>query len=268
MSYREGAAQDGRGFQGKDSRLDFASIRDAACDHWPQILSQLGVDETFLQNRHGPCPGCGGRDRFRFDDKDGRGGWICGGGGDTQAGDGFALLMHLHGWDFPKAAAEVAVVLGITATGTPRPQQPSRRELEREAIRHMVAGTQPKRFPPYTKELSRIGVVRILVAANEWPRRPLPALVLPPDHSPGAYRWPVAHRRVDLIDLTTNPGPGYFHYGALPWMADPWQWAEVRRGWLRAFAALLLSDNGAASVRIVSQAEPEGVLYEGVRHAA
>ena len=33
----------------------------------------LGVPAKALTNRHGPCPICGGKDRFRFDDKGGRG---------------------------------------------------------------------------------------------------------------------------------------------------------------------------------------------------
>lgn len=93
--------------------MNIARIRDAACGRWPDILPRLGVPGDSLTGKHGPCPGCGGRDRFRFDDRDGRGTWICGGGGAPIAGDGFALLQHIHGWDFPRTLAEVASLLGI-----------------------------------------------------------------------------------------------------------------------------------------------------------
>ncbi|WP_250206017.1 primase-helicase zinc-binding domain-containing protein, partial [Escherichia coli] len=43
----------------------------AARGHWAQILPALGVN--ILKNRHQPCPVCGGKDRFRFDDQEGRG---------------------------------------------------------------------------------------------------------------------------------------------------------------------------------------------------
>ena len=79
------------------------------------ILSGLGIAPEYLRNRHMPCPGCGGHDRFRFDDKDGRGTFYCGGGGDPVSGDGFELLSHVHGWDFKTAASEVRKVLGIDA---------------------------------------------------------------------------------------------------------------------------------------------------------
>lgn len=92
--------------------LRFEDVRARACGHWQSILPALGVPEESLRNRHGPCPGCGGRDRFRFDDLDGRGTWYCGGGGDPQSGDGFALLCHVHGWTATEALHAVARWLG------------------------------------------------------------------------------------------------------------------------------------------------------------
>ncbi len=61
---------------------------------WTEILPLLGVDPRFLVNRHGPCPLCGGKDRFRFDDKDGSGSYYCNGCG---AGVGIILVRKLHG---------------------------------------------------------------------------------------------------------------------------------------------------------------------------
>ena len=52
----------------------------------------LGVPAKALTNRHGPCPVCGGKDRFRFDDKGGRGTWIC---STCGAGDGIELVKRL-----------------------------------------------------------------------------------------------------------------------------------------------------------------------------
>ena len=50
-------------------RLD---VRHVAQGRWRSILAVLGADEKTLSGKHGPCPMCGGRDRFRFDDKEGR----------------------------------------------------------------------------------------------------------------------------------------------------------------------------------------------------
>jgi putative DNA primase/helicase len=81
--------------------------------HWPAILADLGVDQAHLRDRHGPCPGCGGTDRFRFDDRDGRGTWYCGGGGEPQSGDGFDLVGHVFGLDKRNAFIRVRDWLGL-----------------------------------------------------------------------------------------------------------------------------------------------------------
>jgi len=73
------------------------------------------MDERALSGRHCPCPMCGGRDRFRFDDKDGRGTFYCSGCG---AGDGVALAMGITGQSFRDVAAEVERI-----AGTVRPTQ-------------------------------------------------------------------------------------------------------------------------------------------------
>lgn len=92
------------------SAVQFDDIRNRAVGHWPGILAALGIE---VSQRHGPCPGCGGTDRFRFDDKDGRGTWICSGGGaDLLSGDGFDLVAHARGCTLREALDAVAGVIG------------------------------------------------------------------------------------------------------------------------------------------------------------
>lgn len=93
---------------------------------WREILPALGIPTEYLTNRHGPCPGCGGRDRYRFDDREGRGTFVCGGGGDTLTGDGFDLLMHVHGWSRQEVFRAVSEYLGMASSLPPRkpPQRP------------------------------------------------------------------------------------------------------------------------------------------------
>ncbi len=45
-------------------RLDKAAIKQAAVGHWDQLLSCFGVDPALEPGKGGPCPKCGGRDRF------------------------------------------------------------------------------------------------------------------------------------------------------------------------------------------------------------
>ena len=76
---------------------------------WREILPLLGIDTRFLTNKHGPCPLCGGKDRFRFDDKDGSGSYIC---GQCGAGVGLILVRKKHGWDFRTAVCEIDKIIG------------------------------------------------------------------------------------------------------------------------------------------------------------
>ncbi|ASJ23707.1 DUF7146 domain-containing protein [Laribacter hongkongensis] len=107
-------------------RLESATVMAAARHQWPAVLTRLGIADRHLKRQHGPCPGCGGRDRFRFDDRDGRGTWICSGGGaDPLAGDGLALVRHVLGCGFAEALRLVAGALGITGTSPcPSPRLP------------------------------------------------------------------------------------------------------------------------------------------------
>jgi putative DNA primase/helicase len=101
----------------------------AARGKWKGVLLSLGIDRKHLTGKHGPCPHCGGTDRFRFDNKDGAGTWFC---SHCGAGIGIDLLKLVKGWDFGTAAREVDRVLGRVekdAPGKPAVPPERRREL-------------------------------------------------------------------------------------------------------------------------------------------
>lgn len=97
------------------ARFDADTIRNEANGRWPAILSSLSLDVPISPKQHGPCPTCGGKDRFRFDDQDGKGTWFCN-QCQPQAGDGFALVRNVKRCDFPEALRLVAGVLGLHPT--------------------------------------------------------------------------------------------------------------------------------------------------------
>ncbi|URL26514.1 primase-helicase zinc-binding domain-containing protein [Enterobacter kobei] len=78
-----------------------------ACGHWPRILPALGV--PVIKNHHQACPVCGGSDRFRFDDKEGRGTWFC---NQCGAGDGLKLIEKVFGVSPSEAAGKVSALTG------------------------------------------------------------------------------------------------------------------------------------------------------------
>lgn len=79
-----------------------------ATDRWHHILPEMGISQRSLTGKHGPCPACGGKDRFRYDNKDGRGTWIC---SQCGAGDGFDLLLKVTGMGFADLANRIREVV-------------------------------------------------------------------------------------------------------------------------------------------------------------
>lgn len=112
--------------------------RAAVQGRWRSVLSQLGVEDGFLTGRHGPCPSCGGKDRFRFDDKDGRGTFYCSVCG---AGDGFALLKLTKGWGFKEAARHVDGVVGNATYHAPRSEMSE--DQRRQNLRDLWKASHP-----------------------------------------------------------------------------------------------------------------------------
>lgn len=96
------------------------SMRDviaAAAGKWPEILKLYGLDPKHLRNAHGPCPLCGGSDRFRFDNKAGSGSYFC---SQCGAGYGLDLLAALTGRQKKDMALELGTkVGGLTPSWTP-----------------------------------------------------------------------------------------------------------------------------------------------------
>ena len=82
---------------------------------WREVLPALGIGRQFLVNKHGPCPLCGGRDRYRFDDRDGTGSYFC---SQCGAGVGLILIRKKNGWNHAEACQEVDKIIG---TDRPRP---------------------------------------------------------------------------------------------------------------------------------------------------
>ena len=77
---------------------------------WLVLLQRYGVDAASLTGHGAPCPMCGGSDRFTYDNKCGRGDWICRqcDNGEPQAGDGLALICKFTGMKFGALMQELS----------------------------------------------------------------------------------------------------------------------------------------------------------------
>ena len=82
-----------------------------ATGQWHNILKVAGIPSEFLTNKHGPCILCGGKDRYRFDNKEGRGTYFC---NQCGAGDGLDLLQKFTRWPIKNAIEFINSFLQIT----------------------------------------------------------------------------------------------------------------------------------------------------------
>lgn len=88
-------------------------LKDRARGHWKHLLAVVaGIDSRLLDGKHHPCPLCGGKDRWRFDNLKGEGTSICGQCGSRS---GMQMVMDKLGIDFAEMAKRVEAVIGTAA---------------------------------------------------------------------------------------------------------------------------------------------------------
>ena len=119
---------------------------------WREILPRLGIDTRFLTNRHGPCPLCGGRDRYRFDDRDGSGSYYC---HQCGAGVGAILVRKKHGWDFKVACDEIDRVLGEVGYQQPAAPQAAKKTGNASALTRIERALAEARSPQIVDQYLR-----------------------------------------------------------------------------------------------------------------
>lgn len=80
-------------------------IVELAKDRWPDLLARCGIPEEYLRlKKAGPCPLCGGRDRYSFTDKYGDGDYHC---RHCGPGKGLKLLMEYRSLAWVQAVDEL-----------------------------------------------------------------------------------------------------------------------------------------------------------------
>ncbi|EMF5625151.1 TPA: toprim domain-containing protein [Enterobacter hormaechei subsp. xiangfangensis] len=159
-----------------------------ACGHWPRILPALGV--KVIKNRHQACPVCGGSDRFRFDDKEGRGTWYC---NQCGAGDGLKLVEKVFGLNASEAAGKVNTVTGNLPPVAP--EVIAAAEAEMEADRKAAAALAVRLM-----ENTRPASGNAYLTCKGFPDRECP--VLSATHKTGGVTFRAGDVVVPLYDDT------------------------------------------------------------------
>lgn len=96
---------------------------DLAFGRWPDILMARGLDASFFNGKAGPCPFCGGRDRYRWNQRKFGGVWVCNSCTDDKYSNGFQMLMRHMGYhNFREAADDVREFFGSNPSIQPIPR--------------------------------------------------------------------------------------------------------------------------------------------------
>jgi putative DNA primase/helicase len=137
--------------------MQHSQISERAHGRWRSILLALGFDKAFLTGKHGPCPICGGDDRFRFDDK-GEGSWICNKCGSAK---GIRLVMDTRHLEFKEAARLIESVIGESEIDI-RPDEPDAEQIMK-SIRQLSARSKPvaEGDPVHQYLVSRLGRIEV-----------------------------------------------------------------------------------------------------------
>jgi len=129
--------------------LTFDYVKGVARGRWKEIASQVfGIGGDYLTGKHGPCPKCGGSDRWRFTNLEDSGAAICNKCG--RFSDGFKLGDWATGLDKMETLRRVAEFLGVSSSGS---RSRSSKELERidlEPLNELLATYWCVRKPPVT----------------------------------------------------------------------------------------------------------------------
>ncbi len=115
-----------------------------AAGKWYGVLTALGIPKHHLTGKHCACPLCGGKDRFRWDNKEDSGSYYC----TCGPGYGIDLLMKYNNWDFKRAAKEVDGVTGnCEAVKQPEKKDPTiRLKLISKKLQLITMGDATARY--------------------------------------------------------------------------------------------------------------------------
>jgi putative DNA primase/helicase len=149
----------------------YVPLRERARGKWPGILAALGIPASYLRRKKkGPCPFCGGNDRYRFTDHNRDGMFYC---NQCGPGNGIELVKRFFNLTFKEAAPRIEAAMGEahaepsplrrSPATTPRPQRTDQ-DLRRELDQRWAQGVAIEPGDPVDLWLRKRGF-----ALSEWP---------------------------------------------------------------------------------------------------
>jgi len=174
--------------------------------HWTGILKKAGVDPSYLSGRSGPCPFCGGTDRFQWRENKHGGVYLCRACTEARYRSGMDLLAR-HLGSFREAADFVREHFNVQAPkdrclpiAAPRPAPAVTSTIDVEAARSRMqklwSGSRP---------------VTAGDPVDRYLRRRIPALA----EIPAQIHY---HPRLAYYDPPQEPGGAFVLVGYFPAM--------------------------------------------------
>jgi len=126
---------------------------EAVLGRWPEIFSHYKLPPITGKNHFkGECPICGRKGKFRIDNKDNRGTFIC----TCHSGDGWKLLELTQGKDFKTLAREIDQLIGNSYQRQQQTAQPVQEYRSRVITKFSTI--LPLRDTPAQQYLSSRGI--------------------------------------------------------------------------------------------------------------
>ncbi|WP_145529490.1 primase-helicase zinc-binding domain-containing protein [Yersinia alsatica] len=178
--------------------LSVSHTSHAATGQWPVLLPALGIHIT-AGGRAQPCPMCGGKDRFRFDNLQGRGTWFC---NQCGGGDGLNLVEKALAVTPKEAACKVSEMLGEPSS-PPLPVHNAGQEAQEKAQARQRAAEQAKQL----LRVARLQTGSAYLTAKGWPEletltlhgKPLPVGGV--TYQPGDLLFPLTDSTGEVVNV-------------------------------------------------------------------
>ncbi|MBD2806622.1 AAA family ATPase [Xenorhabdus sp. ZM] len=130
------------------------TVKTSAMYYWENLLPACGIDIP-ARGKHGPCPICGGTDRFHFIDDHHHGNWHCRQCDEPKYGDGLDLVARTQGISITEAAKVVADTLALPL---PEPKPARETTYTTRPIAEKVAALVAKSVTGHSPYLSAKGL--------------------------------------------------------------------------------------------------------------
>ncbi|MDC9581330.1 AAA family ATPase [Xenorhabdus sp. PR6a] len=130
------------------------TVKTSAMYYWENLLPACGIDIP-ARGKHGPCPICGGTDRFHFIDDHHHGNWHCRQCDEPKYGDGLDLVARTQGISITEAAKVVADTLALPL---PEPKPARETTYTTRPIAEKVAALVAKSITGHSPYLSAKGL--------------------------------------------------------------------------------------------------------------